>query len=134
MNSIELAKSYVPLLDEVYKNACLTADLDGNPELVREGANANELVIPKLSMDGLANYSRNGGYVGGDVTITHETVACNFDRGRMFNVDVMDNLETALRHLCLRLRYLQGGLRRHPGGRSRCDLRPACGRDPDGQR
>ena len=94
-NSIELAKSYVPLLDEVYKNACLTADLDGNPELVREGANANELVIPKLSMDGLANYSRNGGYVGGDVTLTYETVACNFDRGRMFNVDVMDNLETA---------------------------------------
>lgn len=94
-NSIELAKSYVPLLDEVYKNACLTADLDGDPELVREGANANELVIPKLSMDGLANYSRNGGYVGGDVTLTYETVACNFDRGRMFNVDVMDNLETA---------------------------------------
>ena len=94
-NSIELAKSYVPLLDEVYKNACLTADLDGNPDLVREGANANELVIPKLSMDGLANYSRNGGYVGGDVTLTYETVACNFDRGRMFNVDVMDNLETA---------------------------------------
>ena len=94
-NSIELAKSYVPLLDEVYKSACLTADLDGNPDLVREGANANELVIPKLSMDGLANYSRNGGYVGGDVTLTYETVACNFDRGRMFNVDVMDNLETA---------------------------------------
>lgn len=94
-NSIELAKSYVPLLDEVYKNACLTADLDGDPALVREGANANELVIPKLSMDGLANYSRNGGYVGGDVTLTYETVACNFDRGRMFNVDVMDNLETA---------------------------------------
>lgn len=94
-NSIELAKSYVPLLDEVYKNACLTADLDGDPALVREGANANELVIPKLSMDGLANYSRNGGYVGGDVTLSYETVACNFDRGRMFNVDVMDNLETA---------------------------------------
>ena len=94
-NSIELAKSYVPLLDEVYKNACLTADLDGDPTLAREGANANELVIPKLSMDGLANYSRNGGYVGGDVTLTYETVACNFDRGRMFNVDVMDNLETA---------------------------------------
>lgn len=94
-NVIELAKSYVPLLDEVYKNACLTADLDGDPELVREGANANELVIPKLSMDGLADYSRNSGYVGGDVTLSYETVACNFDRGRMFNVDVMDNLETA---------------------------------------
>lgn len=94
-NPIELAKTYVPMLDEVYKLAALTSDLDGAPELVREGANANELIIPKISMDGLADYSRNGGYVDGDVTMVNETVACNFDRGRMFNVDVMDNLETA---------------------------------------
>ena len=94
-NSIALAKSYVPLLDEVYQTASLTADLDGNPELVRQGANANELIIPKLSMQGLADYSRNSGYVSGDVTMTNETVSCNFDRGRMFTVDTMDNMETA---------------------------------------
>jgi len=29
------------------------------------------------------------------VTLTNETVKCNFDRGRMFTVDTMDNLETA---------------------------------------
>ena len=94
-NSIALAKKYVPLLDEVYKNAALTADLDGAAELVQQGANANELIIPKMSMDGLADYSRNGGYVSGDVTLTNETVQCNFDRGRMFQVDAMDNEETA---------------------------------------
>ena len=94
-NSIALASKYIPILDEVYKNASLTAILDGNPELVRAGANANELIIPKMSMQGLADYSRNGGYVGGDVTIINETVSCNFDRGRMFNIDTMDNLETA---------------------------------------
>ena len=94
-NTIELAKKYVPLLDEVYKLGSLTSDLDGNPELVSQGANANELIIPKLSMQGLANYSRNSGYVDGDVTMVNETVQCNFDRGRMFNVDTMDNLETA---------------------------------------
>lgn len=94
-NAITLAKQFVPLLDEVYKLASLTSDLDGNPELVRQGANANELIIPKLSMQGLADYSRNGGYVNGDVTLTNETVICNFDRGRMFTVDTMDNLETA---------------------------------------
>jgi len=94
-NSIALAKAYIPLLDEVYKLASLTSDLDGNPELVRQGANANELIIPKLSMQGLADYSRNSGYVSGDVTLTNETVACNFDRGRMFTVDTMDNQETA---------------------------------------
>lgn len=95
-NNIELFKKYVPLLDEVYKLSSLTADLDGAPELARQGNNVNELIIPKISMDGLANYSRNSGYVDGDVTLTNETVKCNFDRGRMFTVDTLDNLETAM--------------------------------------
>ena len=46
-------------------------------------------------MDGLADYSRNGGYVGGSVTLTNETVTFNYDRGRKFTVDAMDNEETA---------------------------------------
>ena len=95
-NSIELFKKYVPLLDEVYKLSSLTSDLDGAPELARQGQNANELIIPKIDMSGLANYSRNGGYVDGDVTFTNETVKCNFDRGRMFTVDTLDNMETAM--------------------------------------
>lgn len=94
-NSIEKFKAYIPLLDEVYKLASLTSVLDGAPELARQGANADELIIPKISMDGLANYSRNSGYVGGDVTMTNETVKCNFDRGRMFRVDTLDNQEAA---------------------------------------
>lgn len=94
-NSIALAKQYVPILDEIYKLSSLTAKLDGSPELVTQGANANELIIPKLSMQGLADYSRNSGYVNGDVTLTNETVTCNFDRGRMFFVDTMDDAETA---------------------------------------
>lgn len=94
-NAIELAKSYVPLLDEVYAREVLTSDLDGAPELVQQGANANELIIPMMDMQGLADYSRNSGYVQGDVTLKNETVKCNFDRGRMFWVDSMDDLETA---------------------------------------
>lgn len=94
-NTIELAKQFVPILDEVYKNASLTSDLDGAAELARQGANANELSIPMLDMQGLGDYSRNSGYVDGDVTLTYETVKCNFDRGRMFAVDAMDDLETA---------------------------------------
>lgn len=94
-NNIALFKQYVPMLDEVYKLASLTSVLDGAAELVEAGRNANELVIPKMSMDGLGDYSRNGGYVAGDVTLSYETVSCNFDRGRMFNVDTLDNAETA---------------------------------------
>ena len=94
-NAITLAQQFVPLLDEVYKLASLTSDLDGAANLARQGANANELIIPMLDMQGLGEYSRNDGYVKGDVTLTNETVKCNYDRGRMFNIDTMDNLETA---------------------------------------
>ncbi|MBQ8633180.1 MAG: hypothetical protein IJ420_06200 [Lachnospiraceae bacterium] len=95
MNNLELFKQYTTLLDEVYKQSALTADLEGAPELAKQGANANELIIPKLDMSGLGDYDRNSGYVDGDVTLTNETVKCNFDRGRMFNVDNMDNAESA---------------------------------------
>jgi len=94
-NAITKFKTYIALLDEVYKRTALTSDLDSDPTLVKAGANANEIIIPKISMDGLADYSRNSGYVKGDVTLTNETVQFNYDRGRKFSVDNMDNEETA---------------------------------------
>ena len=94
-NVIALRKQYSTLLDEVYKLASLTAVLDGPNELVREGANANEILIPKLSMQGLADYNRQTGYVAGDVTLEYETKKCAYDRGRMFTIDAMDNIESA---------------------------------------
>lgn len=94
-NAITLAMTFIPVLDKVYKAASLTAKLDGAADLAKQGANANEMIIPKLDMQGLGDYSRNDGYVKGDVTLVNETVKCNFDRGRMFQVDNMDNMETA---------------------------------------
>lgn len=95
-NTIQKFKKYVVgLLDEVYKNVSKTAILDGAPELASQGANADELIIPKIDMDGLGDYDRNSGYTQGDVTFTNETVKCNFDRGRMFTVDNVDNMDTA---------------------------------------
>lgn len=94
-NDITLFKKYIDLLDDVYKENAKTAILDGDNSLVQMGANTNEIVIPKISMDGLGDYSRNGGYVDGDVTLTNETVKFNYDRGRAFSVDAMDNEETA---------------------------------------
>ncbi len=94
-NNIILAKQFVPILDEVYRLASLTSDLDGSPELVRAGANADEMCIPMIDMSGLGDYDRNSGYVNGDVTLLWETVKCNYDRGRMFQVDNMDNQESA---------------------------------------
>ena len=94
-NSITLFKKYIDLLDEVYKQSAKTAILDGDSALVQAGKGTNEIVIPKMSLDGLADYSRNSGYVKGDVTLTYETVQFNYDRGRKFSVDAMDDEETA---------------------------------------
>ena len=94
-NSISLFKKYIDMLDEVYKVSAKSSVLDIDGSLVRAGANANEVVIPKISMDGLADYSRSSGYVNGNVTFTNETVQFNYDRGRAFTVDAMDNEETA---------------------------------------
>jgi hypothetical protein len=93
-NAIALAKKYVPLLDEVYKKSTLTGVLESDSTLSKAGANANEIIIPKLSMDGLGDYDRNSGYTKGDVSLTWETVKFNYERGRKFNVDDMDNEES----------------------------------------
>ena len=94
-NAIAKFKKYIDRLDAVYQKASLTGDLDGDTSLVKAGANTNEIVIPKMSMDGLGDYDRNSGYTKGNVSITYETVAFNYDRGRKFDVDAMENEETA---------------------------------------
>ena len=94
-NNIQLFQKYIALLDEVYKQASKSSILDGDASLVQAGKNTNEIIIPKMTLAGLADYSRNSGYVKGDVTLTYETVKFNYDRGRKFVVDAMDDEETA---------------------------------------
>lgn len=95
MNSIELFKKNAPeLLDKVYKKESTTADFDISGKLVKAGSNANEIVIPKLDMDGLGDYDRNSGYIDGDVSLTNETVKFNYERGRKLKTDAIDNEET----------------------------------------
>ena len=93
-NKIEKFKKYIDLLDEVYQIEARTAILESDAMLAKQGANANEISIPKLNMDGLGDYGRNSGYVNGDVVMTYQTVTFNYDRGRKFSIDSMDNEET----------------------------------------
>ena len=93
-NNITLRKEMVTILDEVFKNASLTSVLDTNTDLVRAGANAKEIMIPKIGMDGLADYNRNTGYADGNVTLEYETKTFAYDRGRKFVVDRLDNEES----------------------------------------
>ena len=94
-NSIALISKYIALLDEVYKQATLTSDLEATPEQIQQGNDAHSILFPKMTLDGLGDYSRNDGYVSGAENLTWETKEFNYDRGRKFNVDAMDNEETA---------------------------------------
>lgn len=94
-NSITKFKKYAALLDEIYMGTAKTAVLESDSALASEGANANEIIIPKMEMDALADYDRNSGYTGGNVTLKNETAVFNYERGRMFSIDAMDNEETA---------------------------------------
>ena len=94
-NSIDLITKYLDRLDTVYKQNAKTAILEADSSLVQETQEANVVKIAKISMDGLGNYSRANGYPAGDVVLSWETHTFSNDRGRMFKVDRMDNVETA---------------------------------------
>jgi len=93
-NSIALVKKYVDQLDTVYRQSSLTNVLESNSATVRMGTNANEIAVPKMSLDGLADYDRAKGYVAGSEDFSWETVKFDYDRGRSFSIDAMDNEET----------------------------------------
>lgn len=93
-NTLVLPKNYTALLDEVYKRASVTADLIGDPAMVRAGVNVNEICYPQMSVTGLDDYDRNSGYTSGSVNLEWKTVAYNYDRGTKISVDTMDNQES----------------------------------------
>ena len=93
-NTIVLAKNYTDLLDEVYRNASVTADLTSDASMMRAGANANEILYPQIEVSGLGDYSRNSGYTDGSVNVAWKTAIFNYDRGTKISVDTMDDQET----------------------------------------
>lgn len=92
-NSIALVTKFVPILDAVYKKASVTSRLDTANSRV-EFIGANTIKLFKIALDGLGTYSRNNGFVNGDITAAWETLTLEQDRGRSFMLDVMDNDET----------------------------------------
>lgn len=94
-NQVVLRTDMVPILDEIYKYGSLSGVLDSDPELVN--LRAGKFQLPTIEMDGLADHSReNGGmYVDGNVSLKWETYSPTYERNRLFQVDVMDNYETA---------------------------------------
>lgn len=92
-NSIDLVTAFREKADLIYKEASKTAFLDSLVEQNDHTA-ANEIKIFKTSMIGMGNYSRSTGYAAGDVTATWQTIQLQYERGRAFSIDRMDNEET----------------------------------------
>lgn len=91
VNTIALANKFLPLMDEVYKEASKTALFDlENVEFV----SANTVKYYDLTMSGLGNYNRNNGFPKGAVKGEWKTWELTQDRGTTFTVDSMDDEET----------------------------------------
>lgn len=93
-NSIGLAAEYLPLLDEIYKAESKTAVLDTAQDRVRWSNDTHSFYLFETDMVGLGDYSRNGGFVRGDVTASWRQYTPQYDRARQFLVDRLDNAES----------------------------------------
>lgn len=92
-NSIGLASRYLPILDEIYKAESKSAILDTAQDRVRWSDEYQTFYLFETDMVGNANYNRNGGFVRGDVTSGWRGYTPQWDRGRQFVVDRVDNTQ-----------------------------------------
>lgn len=95
-NSIEFAMNYTGILDEVYQRAAVSNCLNSGGNMVRAGRNAKEILIPKVEVTGLGDYTRNVGYKTGSITWTYETHTFSYDRAIRLFADVMDVEEAGI--------------------------------------
>ena len=89
-NQIAAIKNYTDVLDKVYQKASVSGCLSSGGRMVRAGRNAKEIMVPKISVSGLGDYTRNVGYKTGSITFDYETKTFNYDRGIKLLADVMD--------------------------------------------
>ena len=89
-NNIAYVKNYTSILDQVYQRASVSSCLNSGRRMVRAGRNAKEIMIPKIEVTGLGDYTRNVGYKTGSINYEFETKTFNYDRGIRLMADVMD--------------------------------------------
>lgn len=91
-NNIQLAEKFVPVVDDIYKAASVTQNMDAQTQGVGfEGTKTVKVL--KISTTGLGDYSRENGYPKGDVTAEWEAMALSEERGKEISIDRMDDEE-----------------------------------------
>lgn len=86
---IEHAAVFQQELDKAFCAEAATGWMDDNAEMAKYAGGA-DIKIPKMVLDGLANYSRASGYVEGSISLSYQTMTMSQDRGRGFTLDAMD--------------------------------------------
>ena len=89
LNTIEAAKIYMTALDQQMIEGATSGWMEANAGQVKYSG-GNEVRIPTLSMNGLADYDRDNGYNQGAVSLEYQTQKLTKDRGRQFLLDAMD--------------------------------------------
>ena len=88
-NTIEKVALIQTTLDKAMIQGAVTGFMEGNVgNLIYKGG--DEVKIPMIDMDGLANYNRQSGFVDGDTTLAYQTMKMTQDRGRGFTIDPND--------------------------------------------
>ena len=89
-NNIAAIRNYTTILDRVYQREATSTCLNSPARMARAGRNAKEIMVPKISVTGLGDYTRNVGYKTGSIDFSYETKTFNYDRGIKLLADVMD--------------------------------------------
>ena len=92
-NSLEFAKKFLPVLDDIYKYSSITQGMDAGKKVDFTGT--NEVNVLKTHTTGLGDYSRTNGYPKGDITAHWEILKLTEERGKELSIDRMDNEEMA---------------------------------------
>ena len=71
-NSLEYAKKFLPVIDDIYKASAITEGIDTGTKVDFTGV--NEVKVLKVATTGLGDYSRTDGYPKGDITASWETL------------------------------------------------------------
>lgn len=88
-NTIEYAQIFQAELDKAAVAQATSGWMEVNRSLVKYSG-GNEVKIPNVVMDGLANYDRANGFVAGSVDLSWQTMTMTQDRGRSFQIDEND--------------------------------------------
>ena len=93
INTLAYAKIFQKELDREATAEALTGWMEANAgQVIYNGG--DEVKIPKMSLQGLGDYSRDNGYAQGSVSLSYETRSMSLDRGRKFQLDALDVHET----------------------------------------